>query len=914
MDAPLAIGQWIVGGGAVFHLRTADRLMDKGIGGVCFSQPDNKMINNHQVKSRSKPSVNKPLSNSFDRAGKVVSSKPTHGGRGTSIIVNKLYADLPVRKQLYSDAKKKKQGLKELQHLMSCIGLARPEVRLNLKHDKEQLFSKSNCKETLEAVGQVFGVGALLRKVLRAEERDGEDGFDLRLFMTPLGSSQSSSSRKIEVKTYVSINGRSVILKEIEKRVKHFYSDCGADYAFKTAFCVLDLKMPAGKLDVNLSPNKWDVLVENSEALLSKVDGMLEKFRKTFEDQFAAATAATTAATTAAPSTASSATSVAQDTAGPIDAIDRSASFLNASLANVSLLNASAADVSIEGVYFDRVLNTGSDGTSRAKAPDVQTTVDRDRSEKATTRNSENDCLQANLEKLNSHDNGDLEWSKGNLLKDRNNEQVNPVLLAAPQKSALLGFENASPVKRTHDSTSLSASLTPVSKPQMKPQRLLPSQLAPPAQHPRPLPPQQQTLFESFSPRQHKNSQERIGFGAFERKKRGLIIKKNPCVSFARVSELVAEAWEELEEEEKMNFEAEELLQPRFYPKKHEAGAGTLKSGMGGVKRPNLALSEKMKSADKSKRSNESSFSDRKNRKRSPDRVGDRVDLNDFQPKKRRVSKGPTQRVVEVDYRFHDKVQKKRKSVKNSDKQDDLLVVGRIQYEKMYGWIVCEKNGDTRLALHGLNCHRLLETNLFQQLVRNFTIPSRELPHPEPLSEGLLNSEINSSGDEDSVVRVRDVLSRIAREHMGRDGRVDEVVLRHPFLVKNGFTVRVTEGEKLPAFSSAFSSAPFAASSSSSSSSSSFRAEFLSSSSLVSEVDFVHILQAISQSNNSSLADSRSPNVIDFLKKESERMARNAPLMTSRSEVMEALRELRGWTEGECLHGKSLFHKLKDVS
>ena len=150
---------------------------------------------------------------SFDRNGQILREKPTHGGRGTALIVSKLYADLPVRKQMYSDMKKKKQGLKELHHLMSCFGLAYPAVRFQLKHDKDQLFLKSSCKNVLDAVGQVFGVGSLIKKVMKVEDRVEADGFDINIFMTPTADQENCGSRKTDVKTFISINGRPIILK-----------------------------------------------------------------------------------------------------------------------------------------------------------------------------------------------------------------------------------------------------------------------------------------------------------------------------------------------------------------------------------------------------------------------------------------------------------------------------------------------------------------------------------------------------------------------------------------------------------------------------------------------------------------------------------------------------------------------------
>ena len=142
------------------------------------------------------------------------------------------------------------------------------------------------------------------------------------------------------------------------------------------------------------------------------------------------------------------------------------------------------------------------------------------------------DNHQSNTEAM--RDRGNVEWSRGTLIKDSNDENVAPVHLSLPKADFNVPEQTAAsaplnpPDPAAPTVISASTSDTPSSWSAA---------------------PKQQTLFESFSPRQPPR-QDRVGFKEFERKIRGEIIKENRGISFARVSELVEKKWQELEEEQ----------------------------------------------------------------------------------------------------------------------------------------------------------------------------------------------------------------------------------------------------------------------------------------------------------------------------------------------------------------------------
>ncbi|ETE59618.1 PMS1 protein-like 1, partial [Ophiophagus hannah] len=83
----------------------------------------------------------------FDRSGHIISQKPSHLGTGmafrTTVTVQKLFKNLPVRKQFYSTDKKCKEEIKKIQKLLMAYGIIKPELRIMFTHNKlvQQYYS-----------------------------------------------------------------------------------------------------------------------------------------------------------------------------------------------------------------------------------------------------------------------------------------------------------------------------------------------------------------------------------------------------------------------------------------------------------------------------------------------------------------------------------------------------------------------------------------------------------------------------------------------------------------------------------------------------------------------------------------------------------------------------------------------------
>lgn len=93
------------------------------------------------------------------------------------MIATNLFKHVPVRRQLYSTSKKKKEEVKKVQDLLMAYGLIKPQARLTLRNNKELVWQKSTVSDVQSALMNVLGhkiVGQSARHELCSD--DGKVG------------------------------------------------------------------------------------------------------------------------------------------------------------------------------------------------------------------------------------------------------------------------------------------------------------------------------------------------------------------------------------------------------------------------------------------------------------------------------------------------------------------------------------------------------------------------------------------------------------------------------------------------------------------------------------------------------------------------------------------------------------------
>uniref|UniRef100_A0A8C7GGP7 PMS1 homolog 1, mismatch repair system component n=1 Tax=Oncorhynchus kisutch TaxID=8019 RepID=A0A8C7GGP7_ONCKI len=203
----------------------------------------------------------------LDLTGSVVSQKPSHLGQGTTVCALKLFKNLPVRRQYYANTKKCKEELKKVQDVLMAYAIIKPELRLTLTHNKVVLWQKAKVSDHRMALMATLGPNAVAH-LLPVHHQQPEiviDGF----FPRP-GMDCSLASSSNPDKTFIFVNDRPVHQKDILKVKTFFYPADSALNRYPTV--MLNITVPSSTVDVNLTPDKTQILLQNKVAVLAAVE------------------------------------------------------------------------------------------------------------------------------------------------------------------------------------------------------------------------------------------------------------------------------------------------------------------------------------------------------------------------------------------------------------------------------------------------------------------------------------------------------------------------------------------------------------------------------------------------------------------------------------------------------------------
>ncbi|XP_003962250.2 PMS1 protein homolog 1 [Takifugu rubripes] len=208
--------------------------------------------------------------------GGIVSKKPSHLGQGTTVNVLKLFKNLPVRRQYYSSTKKCKEELKKVQDLLLAYAIIKPELRLTLVHNKVVLWQKAKVPDHRSALVATLGPGVVVN-LLPCHHRQEQPEIFLEGFFPKPGADYSSTSSSHPDKTFIYVNNRPVHHKDIMKLLRQHYTAQYPDDGSRSRYPVLMLSLTVSpsSVDVNLTPDKTQVLLHDKEAVLIALEAFL---------------------------------------------------------------------------------------------------------------------------------------------------------------------------------------------------------------------------------------------------------------------------------------------------------------------------------------------------------------------------------------------------------------------------------------------------------------------------------------------------------------------------------------------------------------------------------------------------------------------------------------------------------------
>ncbi|XP_071667276.1 PMS1 protein homolog 1 isoform X4 [Patagioenas fasciata] len=231
----------------------------------------------------------------LDSSGHITSKRPSHLGQGTTVTVLQLFNNFPVRKQFYSTNKKCKEELKKVQDLLIAYGIIKPDLRITLSHNKDGraviaarakgcqtgvqeavIWQKIRVSNHKMAFMSVLGT-AVMGSMVPFQHCCKDPEINLSGFLPKAESDGSLTSLSSSERSFVFINNRPVHQKEILKLIREYYNMVTQkDSSRLYPVFFLNITVPASAVDVNITPDKTQVLLHYKESVLLAVENVLK--------------------------------------------------------------------------------------------------------------------------------------------------------------------------------------------------------------------------------------------------------------------------------------------------------------------------------------------------------------------------------------------------------------------------------------------------------------------------------------------------------------------------------------------------------------------------------------------------------------------------------------------------------------
>ncbi|OQD71678.1 hypothetical protein PENPOL_c001G02187 [Penicillium polonicum] len=227
----------------------------------------------------------------FEQSGKLGKTQIVAGQKGTTASVEGIFKRLPVRRrELEKNIKREYGKVLNLLHAYACISIG---VRFSVRNTVGKtrnvvVFSTNGNKTTKENIANVYGAKTLSALI----------SLDLELEFEPAAASKRAGDdqlSKIQVRGHISrpvfgegrqtpdrqmffVNSRPCGLPQIQKAFNEVYKSFNVS---QSAFIFADFQMDTNAYDVNVSPDKRQILLHDAGAMIESLKVSLSQL---FED------------------------------------------------------------------------------------------------------------------------------------------------------------------------------------------------------------------------------------------------------------------------------------------------------------------------------------------------------------------------------------------------------------------------------------------------------------------------------------------------------------------------------------------------------------------------------------------------------------------------------------------------------
>ena len=192
--------------------------------------------------------------------GEIASAGPAGAGAGTTMTVQRLFANFPARRKFMRSAASESS---RIQAVVSRYALAYPAVRFELTLDGRAAVGTTGSGDLREVLADVYGAN-VAHAMLGVDVECGEDRPGLYGMVSPASISRSNRSH---ITTFV--NGRWVQDRTLTFSILNAYRGFLMERRFPIA--VVDVRASPAEIDVNVHPSKVEVRFRREGPVFSVV-------------------------------------------------------------------------------------------------------------------------------------------------------------------------------------------------------------------------------------------------------------------------------------------------------------------------------------------------------------------------------------------------------------------------------------------------------------------------------------------------------------------------------------------------------------------------------------------------------------------------------------------------------------------
>ncbi|MCH2182275.1 MAG: DNA mismatch repair endonuclease MutL [Mariniblastus sp.] len=190
--------------------------------------------------------------------GQRIPVEPTGMSVGTSITVQNLFYNTPVRRKFLKTMQTERGHILEA---FTRIALANPALHMSLTHNGKQQFDLPSTNDWSERIGTFFGpeIGSGLIEV-----NSHDFGIELSGFVVDPSVNRANNRMQ-----YLFLNGRYIRDRSLQHALSESYRGLLMTGRYPVAF--LRMQMAADQVDVNVHPAKLEVRFQNGGKLYSQL-------------------------------------------------------------------------------------------------------------------------------------------------------------------------------------------------------------------------------------------------------------------------------------------------------------------------------------------------------------------------------------------------------------------------------------------------------------------------------------------------------------------------------------------------------------------------------------------------------------------------------------------------------------------